>query len=644
MRAIRRVLYGDSASPSPTSLQPGERIGDVTECGLATLRRRADAAEFARFAVSRAGTAIARCGGMIRILTAFALSFVLVACARTTNPQRPSDGGVASPPGDSPTPGGSGGSGGGGGGGGAPPTDGGSDGGGLTVPPNVPFFAGALVEQTATVTLSGASEGDLWPSCWSDDDNVYAANGDGRAFDVATNPTPNAYDVAVSRISGSPDAPSTLAGVTRASSAAVASVWSGTNYNRKPTGMLCRHGDLYIAVQDLRTNTFSDAPAASISVSHDKGATWTWDHNAPMFANHVFTTIFFLDFGKDSANAIDDYVYVYGIDQNWATQAKLYLARVPQNSVQDRSQWTFFAGLGSDGKPRFVADIAARVPVLEDDRHLYSDLVQANYTAGGYNMQPVAQGSVVYDAPLKRYLYSSWTEETQEFYESPTPWGPWTLFHEADFGLYPWSSTKYGGYAATIPSKFISADGKTMWVQSNCWGGAHGCAEYYFALRKLSVTPWSATQPQNGKSAQPLTGGATPLFRALHYGGVAMLSDGNLTSGDDSWSGERNASDWWGYTWPQAQNVNSVVYTSGKQFPDGGWFTGLKVQVRQYGVWKDVTQLTTTPAYPFDGSANPFRTFTFAFADTWGDGVRIVGAPGGTATFTTIAELAVYFR
>ena len=283
--------------------------------------------------------------------------------------------------------------------GGTTPADAAAIGADLGPPSSGPFFASAAEEQTATITLAGKSEGDLWPSCWSDDDNLYAANGDGRAFDVATNPTPNAYDVAVSRIGGSPDAPSTLAGTTRATSAALASMWSGTSYNRKPTGMLCRHGDLYVAVQDLKTNTFDDAPAASISVSHDKGATWTWNHAAPMFANHVFTTLFFLDFGKDAADAIDGYVYVYGIDQSWATQAKLYLARVPDGSVLDRSAWTFFAGLAADGTPRFIADIAARVPVLEDDRHLYSDLAVSGYNAGGYNMQPLAQGSVVYDKP-----------------------------------------------------------------------------------------------------------------------------------------------------------------------------------------------------------------------------------------------------
>ena len=44
------------------------------------------------------------------------------------------------------------------------------------------------------------------------------------------------------------------------------------------------------------------------------------------------------------------------------------------------------------------------------------------------------------------------------------------------------------GYAATIPSKFISADGRSMWLQSNCFGAAHACSQNFFSLRKLTVT------------------------------------------------------------------------------------------------------------------------------------------------------------
>jgi hypothetical protein len=103
--------------------------------------------------------------------------------------------------------------------------------------------------------------------------------------------------------------------------------------------------------------------------------------------------------------------------------------------------------------------------VLHDERREYPGTV----TSDGCSV--LSQGGVVYNAPLRRYLYTSWTEFTHEFYEAPNPWGPWKLFLHKDFGPYPWwgdgsaIGLKNGGYATTLPSKFISADGRRMWMQ-----------------------------------------------------------------------------------------------------------------------------------------------------------------------------------
>lgn len=50
-----------------------------------------------------------------------------------------------------------------------------------------------------------------------------------------------------------------------------------------------------------------------MSRSTDKGRTWTWDRSAPMFGNSAFTTLMFLDYGKDNSKAADGYIYAYGI-------------------------------------------------------------------------------------------------------------------------------------------------------------------------------------------------------------------------------------------------------------------------------------------------------------------------------------------
>lgn len=339
----------------------------------------------------------------------------------------------------------------------------------LTVaPPSA--FAGA-VEETVNTVVAKKSHGDLWPACWGNDDMVYTANGDGTGFGGT-----GSHDVVVSRVSGSPyDSPPMIFGDTLASEGQVASVWSGNNYNRKPTGMLCLGSDLYLAVQDLRKQTFDHAPAASISVSHNRGFTWSWNTAQPMFSGGVFTTMFFLDFGKGGANAFDDNVYVYGIDNNWYAQANLYLARVPKTSIQDRSQWTFFAGI-SNGEVLWTPNIAQRVPVLSGTTFF-----------GGI----MSQGSVVYNPYFGRYLYTTSQGadgccNIHRIYEAPAPWGPWTILMDKFFPA-PFTASFHGGYAATTPSPWIRYDGRVMMLQSNYWETTPKA--YEISLRRVTLTP-----------------------------------------------------------------------------------------------------------------------------------------------------------
>jgi hypothetical protein len=531
----------------------------------------------------------------------------------------------------------------------------------------------ATVSIPYTEQLNTASDGDLWPSCWADDDQLYAANGDGRGF--SGEPW---QDIVVNRISGTPG--SGITGRRLAAAGAVSPIWSDARqFSRKPTGFVAVDGngdgrdELYLAVQDLRyapeADAFQEAPAASVVRSTDYGVTWQAT-TAPLFTDHVFTTIFFLDFGKSNSGASvlgpdgANYVYAYGLDGNWRDSytdtvpdpVDLYLARVPVGAIQDRARWEFFAGVGAGGAPRWSTDIGRRVAVLHDDRRVYATL----RTDWARNCSVLSQGCVVYNAPLERYLYTSWTEYTFEFYEAPRPWGPWKLFGQKDFGPLPWWNAtgdpnspgpKNGGYATTIPSKFISPDGLSMWVQSNWFVqvGA-GAPNYNFSLREMTVTPYRETVPVNlgdNRANLARAAGTVAIDKTSHYGKIAYLNDGRRDLTEDSWDGEQKTVDQWGYTWPRAYNVNRAVYTTGRMFPDGGWFTaadgGLKVQVRQNLSWRDVTGLTVDPGYPYDSSAGPGKTYTLTFDNTWGDGIRVTGHPGGSAAFTSIAELEVYF-
>lgn len=543
----------------------------------------------------------------------------------------------------------------------ATPVDTGIDG---YVEPESRFFATAFVESSERIDTD--SDGDLWPCTWADDGQIYLLNGDGFGFDR------NALwsDIVMNRISGTPE--TGIEGERLAAGIEIAPIWGDPGeYNRKPTGIVAVDGDgdgqdeLYAAIQDLRhgDGAFDDAPNASIAVSRDYGRTWQ-STDEPMFSDNVFTTIFFLDYGKSNQAATvlgpdgANYVYAYGIDFNWRDSfvntvedpTDLYLARVPVASIQDRATWEFFAGLDGDS-PTWNTDIGSRVPVLTDTRRVYTNI----RGDGIHDMTVISQGSVVYNQPLDRYIYTSWTEYTFEFYEAPRPWGPWTLFLRKDFGAYPWfgggagcPATKNGGYATVIPSKFISDDGRTMWVQANWFVGVGcGAPNYNFSLRKLVVEPYAASEPENAPDEDAnlaMADGVTPIEKSTHFGQEDVYNDGATDRFDDSFDREEKSVDFWGYTWPRAYTVNRVVYSTGPIAQDGGWFEGdIRVQVRQGFEWHDVDGLSVSPDYPGDNTTEPFTAYTLAFDSNWGDGVRIIGTPGGSGHFTSISELEVYY-
>lgn len=319
--------------------------------------------------------------------------------------------------------------------------------------------------------------GDLWPSAWGDDDRLYVSNGDGLGFGLLWG------DIVFSVVDGYPP---DLTGSTPpgAVGANLAGVWGpgAFDLNRKPTGLVCVDGDLYLFFQNLKTswsdNPFGDAPHASISVSHDHGLHWSYDASRPMFTDHVFTTGFFLDYGKCQEHAKDAYVYVYGLDYNYRfsdgfDQTRLYLARVPRDRILQRDAWEFFTGLAGR-KPTWSPDIERKVPVLEDD------------TLYRREKSGIAQGSVVYLPPLDRYLYSTRAVYEWIFYAAAEPWGPWNRVAIQEW-TGGWREDFHAGYNVVIPSKFLDADGLGGWIVSSLSDSYFDGMYYNMNLRRFAL-------------------------------------------------------------------------------------------------------------------------------------------------------------
>ena len=173
---------------------------------------------------------------------------------------------------------------------------------------------------------------------------------------------------------------------------------------------------------------------SQLAWSEDHGRTWQWGFRF----DTSFGSPSFLNFGRNYQGARDEYVYVYSQDgpSAYDSDDHVVLARAPQARLRDRSAWEFFAGDGS-----WTRDIDRRRPVFSYPAHCQ-------------------RVEVVYNAGLRRYLMAlSYNHDSGwGLFDAPEPWGPWTTV----FNSEKWDLAGTHGYR--LPSKWISPDGRTMYL------------------------------------------------------------------------------------------------------------------------------------------------------------------------------------
>jgi len=158
---------------------------------------------------------------------------------------------------------------------------------------------------------------------------------------------------------------------------------------------------------------------------------------------------------------------------------------------------------------------------------------------------------------------------------------------------------------------------------------------------KPNLTPPAAL----GGTRPPLDPVQGVTYKVSHYS-IAGMNDNNYDDTNDSWNALYKEQDFWGYQWPEPLFFDHIVYFTGNMFGNGGWFTDLKVQNTEDGTeWKEIPILDIIPDYDFTDQRNgkqPFTRYDIVIPTVRGTGIRIYGIPGGTATFTSIAELEVF--
>lgn len=240
---------------------------------------------------------------------------------------------------------------------------------------------------------------------------------------------------------------------------------------RYPCGSLVHNGVWYYGTYCLdesgRTNELGQklnwdiqGPFVGFRVSRDYGRTWEACPHTP--ANPIFGESgknggkvkigapHFVDFGQ---NLPDGKAYMVGhggtrpdAEIAWIRGDQAYLIRVTPapETMNDPAAWEFFGGHDTQGDPLWTRDFGQ-----------IKSLIEWNGRVG--------HATMTYNAPLKKYLLcitdGGTTISTFNTFmlESDRVTGPWKLVSFME---------KFGqqGYFVNLPSKFISADGRTMWM------------------------------------------------------------------------------------------------------------------------------------------------------------------------------------
>jgi hypothetical protein len=140
---------------------------------------------------------------------------------------------------------------------------------------------------------------------------------------------------------------------------------------------------------------------------------------------------------------------------------------VPRGEICNAKAWRWVEAWEADGSPKWSEWLNDAIPVLTSPR-------------------TVSSPDMVWLPALKRYLLFTWYFH-KDFdpalgtdlvvYDSPTPWGPFTLAHHER----EWLGARVGPYCPRLPLKWLDADGLGGWLltSGNYINDSEGKRPYY---------------------------------------------------------------------------------------------------------------------------------------------------------------------
>ena len=199
---------------------------------------------------------------------------------------------------------------------------------------------------------------------------------------------------------------------------------------------------------------------AGIIVSKDAGATWTNlpGKDTPEFFGARFGAPAFLTFGPGNTRtpaAFTPYVYAISNDGSWATGDNVFLGRVHRDRVIERDAWEFFDGSDAAGNARWTKNENEAKPIFTDPDHVGHPTITYNEGLNRFILL-VSSDMVPHKEDSPPEVVERWNLESEmQLYEGPTPWGPWSVFHNE----IRWGGADHTHYLPQMPASWLSADG-----------------------------------------------------------------------------------------------------------------------------------------------------------------------------------------
>jgi len=338
--------------------------------------------------------------------------------------------------------------------------------------------------------IHDVNKGDTWGSTWADDDNVYTAGDDTSGTGKV------GWNLSIYKVEGMPP----KLAVTRVNAMEEYDE-AGKSHWWKAAGLCSIDGVLYLGIysqsnprRGSATKISFNADNSSIIMSPDHGKTWkpTATVEAPMFPGKEFPTPYFVQFGKDYADAMDEYVYLVSNDGGWNNWDKMMLARVPRKKMRElnRADWEFFTRTEKHDVPLWDRDVRKAAAMFEYKGFTGMTGMQyvpaaKRFVLGQWSYVAMKGGGDRTEAcPAappwpKGEKYEKSDQTMLHLYEAPKPWGPWRLFH---------AQTSWGPayYNPNFPPKWFEDGGKKMWiVEGGNYRGPEG--GYNFTVQQLEL-------------------------------------------------------------------------------------------------------------------------------------------------------------